>query len=297
MCHTRSIDRETKASDLGELYTRDSKVFRLGALEFDFFSPFVRLASLLRMRRMSHISSFHIPWRKQMNTKFAMSAALAVVTILPMTVDAQNLFRTGRPDYARTPSYNWQLPQDYSRGQVADGYANSSGRTHRSYSARPDLRAADDYRRLEAAWDTYRREALRYQQRFGNAQFTNSQSHPYPSQQSSYSVNDNTLDYSREGRPIRSSGRCEARSRQGLDGYERNAADFRPTLRPTVRPDETPDWTPYEQLRVEPRPPYGQRPTPPRTGQFGSNGNSYLDPTKTASRPVADFFDSLLSAL
>lgn len=101
---------------------------------------------------------------------------LAMAALIPMgTLDAQNLFRQARPNYARqgniraqsypSPSGSW------SRPAVADRYAEAIGRTPGISAARPaiDRDQLDDYRRLQLAWDDYRREASRYQQRYGGS--------------------------------------------------------------------------------------------------------------------------------
>lgn len=89
----------------------------------------------------------------------------------PFSAHAQNLFRTGRPDYARPAQPNVTTPsftQPFANN--ASDYWNQSwlGRGAASQTAfspttRPLNSGSGDYERLVAAWENYRREALRYQ--------------------------------------------------------------------------------------------------------------------------------------
>ena len=73
-------------------------------------------------------------------------------------VSAQNLFRTGRPSYLRQP----QSTDVYGYPPV-NGTARLSPVVEAPWSG--NVRYPDDYSRVLAAWDNYRREAARYEQR------------------------------------------------------------------------------------------------------------------------------------
>lgn len=102
----------------------------------------------------------------------------------PLTTHAQNLFRTGRPDYARpAPSNVGQAPfaqpraiqplatnqtSDYwNQPWVSQSYGDVGGGSSAAFdprlTRRPPTAGSADYDRLQAAWENYRREALRYQ--------------------------------------------------------------------------------------------------------------------------------------
>lgn len=212
-----------------------------------------------------------------------LAAALALAS-QPITAQAQNLFRTGRPDYARAaPSNSAQpgfaqpsLAQSYAsnatnnywnRPWVSQQYAetNSPSTYDRRLTSRPPHAGSADHDRLQAAWENYRREALRYQQ-----QRRPNDDRPFTANSTSpsyvplgYTTDWQPLDGERSDNIRRSAGReslgtfrpdhqCEYRRRlensQGYrDGYRRSsngasnrlgasAADRRPTLSPAFRP-------------------------------------------------------------
>lgn len=217
-------------------------------------------------------------------------ALFFAVAGLSGNANGQNLFRTGRPSYTKQPTTapNWGAP-NWQRPRVADQYAQSIGRDEAPRSlpynaGRPVLDS--DYQRMLTAWENYRREALRYQRRYGSAEFVNNVLAPQPRR--SLSVNEGTFDQSLglEERPSYSRGyagdgaRCraidrgdnrfgdqspwereryetpyESRQRQfdrerdyRTDARPGDPADFRPRLRPTATS------APYTELQPVNRP-------------------------------------------
>ena len=207
-----------------------------------------------------------------MKTRLFLVAVFVVKAAWPESAPAENLFRIGRPDYARVPqssvrttSENWRRPV------VADRYTDSATRTHRSYVARPtDDRSLLDYERVRAAWDHYRREAMRYQQRYGNANFVRDDlaTRQVPDQPESRSI-----------------CHCGGDRREVVGAIPNDFAPRNPI--PTL-----PKIPPYGRAEFDRLPP---RPGSPLPSTFDSYDRSrYPDPAKTASRAATNSLWSLL---
>ena len=246
-----------------------------------------------------------------MNTKFAFTI-LASAMLCASSADAQNLFRPTRPDYTRQqPAFqpNRSVPWQ----PVPSGaYARPNYEAGANFVARPDLQSADDYRRLESAWENYRREALRYQQRNGNDRFADVNTYPVTNQRRPHEQARYFDDITRVERPYRDGGTGRGcRGRRNPDGVgaefrspgydsayggsttldqRRSPADYAPSLRPTIRGTggSNSDWVPVA----------------PRTfSTSASQQDQYaprvrLDPVRTASsgNPFSDLLAAFLPA-
>lgn len=91
-----------------------------------------------------------------MKTKTAL-VALLVLPCFTAFVHGQNLFRTGRPAYARVPA------------TYHDRYINSNMNRSERGNYVPRDAGYVEQERLQRAWDDYRREATRYNTRYGSA--------------------------------------------------------------------------------------------------------------------------------
>lgn len=189
------------------------------------------------------------------------ATAILLSGVASATAQAQNLFRTGRPNYARTAEASLD---PWGRPAVANRYSEAVGRLPRTYVSRPRDLSASDYERLLNAWESYRREALRYQQRYGTTGFVDAD-------QRAYWTDDRRLP-------------CQYRAGRS-ESLGRTPADFPPRL-------PVDSLAPDAYLGGASSQTYSGR--EPSTRSVYRNGGSRSDPAWTASRPVVSFFRSLL---
>lgn len=277
---------------------------------------FNRLAFVLLYRSLSHISSLNPDsMETRMNTKFAF-AILASAMLCASSANAQNLFRPSRPDYTRQqPAFqpNRSVPWQPAPSRAYAGYdARPNFVARPNYVARPDLQTAGDYRRLESAWENYRREAFRYQQRYGNDRFTDANTYPVANQRRPREQPRYWDDITRVERPYRDGGvgrGCRAGrtpDRVGSDfrspgydpaydgsttlDYRRSPADYAPSLRPTIRGASglNSGWAPVAPRTFSTSASQQDRYAPPVR----------LDPVRTASsgNPFSDLLAAFLPA-
>lgn len=244
-----------------------------------------------------------------MNTKFAFTM-LAGAVLCASSADAQNLFRPSRPDYTRQqPAFQpnrsvpWQPAPSAAYGRSYNATPN--------FAARPELQSADDYRRLESAWENYRREAFRYQQRYGNDRFTGVNTYPVANQRRPRDQARYWDDVTRVERPYRDGGAGHGcRARRSLDGVgtdfvrpgydpaydgsttldsRRSPADYPPSLRPVIRgTGATSGWAPIAPRQFST--------SASQRGQYEPGVR--LDPVRTASsgNPFSDLLAAFLPA-
>jgi len=187
--------------------------------------------------------------------------ALLVIPLVASAVHAQNLFRTGRPDYTRA-DYARNYPATYHDRYVANSYANDS--YARNTGPLTDPRLTDpsyDRQRLDRAWENYRLEPERYRARYGS-----NHENGYGATPSTYNAI-RTVDYQSDYAPNR---RCTS-------------------LKPDLLRDRLPSTSA----------PTGSYFNPSYYGNENGNGfGNSTDPygnnlNRTASRPLVSLFDSL----
>ena len=219
-----------------------------------------------------------------MKTKFTFLATVLICG-LPVVVEAQNLFRTGRPNYAR-PTFNTPVQPRAVQGVWSRPVAPVRpvyGFPPSYATAQPPFTSDADYVRLQHAWENYRREALRYQRRNGDAVFsptatwgpTIPPTRVYlPPQAGTHSGD------SCDGGMCRT--RCQPRYNVPTDVTPRNLtpADIRPSLVPVAPRSITPQTYWQNRPRIYDNSQYKARnPVTPNVS----------DLTRTASRPITDF--------
>ena len=225
---------------------------------------------------------------------------------LPLAAEAQNLFRPGRPNYTR-PTYNAPIsnapvpnaPVPNSTRYVPPTLGNWSGPIAESgpgfvsnipstYVAPPSpVRPPqeNDFARLQSAWDNYLREARRYQQRYGNSVFTTMRAgYVEPARPSNYPPGGSVPNAfapnvsSPEG--TCASGACGS----GVRRYEPNTNVYRSRPVPADVPPSLVPVTPPPASTWKTSPEYYD------SSQTTTTGPTVAELTRTASRPISDFF-------
>ena len=238
-----------------------------------------------------------------MTLRFSLLVAFATLSLGYFSpANAENLFRTGRPDYANNtwqsaPSRN-SLP--WWRRSIAANQSNPSSFVDRPWTSPHEMRDVygtsgfaaalpitpsiavrepreNDYQRVATAWENYRREAMRYQLRHGDDGVFASGVEPRTERALRPEIR--PVDQSRTvirprcqhgSRPLDSVPRFQRDRLYEPGPLDLEPADIRPTLRPTSRPARSR----FPESRFEP---FSSSPS----RQIESKQN-YLDPARTA---------------